>query len=164
MKLVKTKKVKYPYRVTFNNGRVSPIPSQHRFKTDFVAHHGCSLVAFYIALRFLGRKKKIIPLLSWSKRHLKKYIKAKLTIKGVAEGINKMMPGHAEYHKKPTYEMVKKALKADQMVLLETRDPIHTNVLFKGNGKTYYNASDGTVKKVDVNNNFWLELNDGGSK
>lgn len=150
MKLVKTKKAKYPCRVTFNNGRVSPIPSQHKFKTDFIAHHGCSLVGFYIALRFLGRKKKLVPLLRWSRKHLKKYMKAKLTIKGVAAGINKMLKGHAVYHKKPTYDMVKSALKKDQLVLLETKDPIHTNVLFKGNGNKYYNASDGKVKKINV--------------
>lgn len=152
MKLVKTNNPKYPYKVTFNNGRTSPIPSQHRFKTEFIADHGCSLVGFYIALRFIGKKKTMTALLRWSRKHLKRFIKSKLTIEGVAAGISTFCPFHAFYYSKPDYDMVISALKADRLVLLETNSPIHTNVLFKGSGNSYYNASDGRVTKINVKN------------
>lgn len=152
MKLVKTNKPKYPYKVTFNNGRTSPIPSQHKFKTSFIAHHGCSLVAFYIALRFVGKKKTMTALLRWSKSHLSYFMASKLRINGVCAGINTFAPSHAIYYEKPIYDIVLTALKADKLVLLETKDPIHTNVLFKGSGNNFYNASDGRVKKINVKN------------
>lgn len=151
MTITETNKKKYPYKVTFNNGNVSPIPSQHRFLTTFVQYHGCSLVAFYIALRFLGKKKTMGQVLRWSRRHLKDYIKGKITIKGVSVGINKLFKkDRATYYSSPKYDVIIRALNKDSLVLLETSDPIHTNVLFKGNGDNYYNASDGKVKRVDV--------------
>ena len=59
MKIVanKDKKKRFPWRVILDNGRIIPVPSQHNFKTDFIKRHGCSLVAFYMALRYKGVKK-----------------------------------------------------------------------------------------------------------
>ena len=151
MMITKTNKTKYPYKVVFNNGRVSPIPSQHRFLTEFIRDHGCSIVAFYIALRFLGKKKTMGQVLRWSRKHLKDYLKSKYTIRGISVGIDKVMKSdHATYYSEPKLDVIVKALNRDSLVLLETSDPIHTNVLFRGNGETYYNASDGKVKKIDL--------------
>ena len=36
MKITKTKSSVYPRKVTFNNGRVSPVPNQKKFKSDFI--------------------------------------------------------------------------------------------------------------------------------
>lgn len=151
MKIAKTNKTKYPYKVTFNNGRASWVPSQHRFKTEYIRDHGCSLVAFYIALRYLGKKKTMGTLLRYTRKNLDKYISAKLTIKGVSVGINKIMKEDcAVYYPKPDYKLILQCLKNDRLILLETGNPIHTNVLIRGSGDKYYNISDGQVKEIDV--------------
>ena len=139
MKIIKTKKSKrYPRKVTFDNKRTSPVPDQRQFKSDFIKHHGCSMAAFYIGLRFCGIKIPMGQLLKWSRKHLKGYMRAKLTIKGVARGINKKAGKKvAIYHRKCSYNAVKKALKNGHLVILEQGDPIHTVVLYWSNGKTY---------------------------
>ena len=150
MKITKTKKSKYPRKVTFNNGRSSPVPNQTKFKNDFIRHHGCSLAGFYIGLRFCGKGMKMNPLLKWSRGHLKGYMKAKLTINGVAVGLNKKCGRKvATYHKKPTWKRVDKALSNGHLVLVERGDPIHTVVLYRASGKTYM-LDHGNVKKVSA--------------
>ena len=150
MKIVKTGKKKYPYRVFPSKGHGFYVPSQHKFSNDFVDHHGCSLVAFYIAMSFLGKKKTMKKLLNWSKKHLK--IKSKIPIKEVYKGIKKLAPGaNVTYLKKPTVSQVKKALKEGCLVLLETKDPIHTNpLLYDDTSKTTRNFSDGKKKKASA--------------
>lgn len=150
MKITKTKKSKYPHRVTFNNGRTSPVPNQKKFKNGFIRSHGCSLAAFYIALRFSGVKMKMNPLLHWTRAHLKSYMKSKLTIKGVAKGLNKKTGRKvATYHKTCGLKAINKALNSGHLVLLETGNPIHTNVLYRASGKTYH-LDHGNVKKVNT--------------
>lgn len=150
MKITKTKSSKYPRRVIFNNGRKSPVPNQTKFKNSFVRNHGCSLAGFYIGLRYCGEKSKMNPLLKWSRSHLKKYMKAKLTIKGVAVGLNKKCGRKvATYHKKPTWSKVNKALSDGHLVLVERGNPIHTVVLYRASGKTYM-LDHGNVKKVSA--------------
>ena len=151
MDIIKTKKKKFPYKVRFNNGRESWIPSQHRFKTEYIREHGCSIVAFYIALRYLGRKKTMGTLLRYMRKHLSKYVSAKLTIKGVSVGINQIMKEDcAVYYPKPDHDLIIQCLKNDRLILIETGNPIHTNVLIRGSGDKYYNISDGKVTEVDV--------------
>ena len=150
MKIKKTNKATYPRRVTFNNGRKSPVPNQKKFKNSFIRNHGCSMAGFYIGLRFCGKKERMNPLLKWSRSHLKKYMKAKLTIKGVAVGLNKKCGRKvATYHKKPTWKKVDKALSAGHLVLVERGDPIHTVVLYRASGKTYM-LDHGNVKKISA--------------
>lgn len=147
MKIKKTKSSKYPRKVTFDNGRVSPIPDQRQFKTDFIRYHGCSLAAFYIALRFGGKKKKMTDLLRWSKKNLNGYIYSKLTIKGVGKGLKKLgVP--AAYHKMPTYTLVDQALKRKKMVLLELGNPIHTIALYRSGPA--YRMDHGNVAPCDI--------------
>ena len=150
MKKIKTRKKKYPYTVIFDNGRKSPVPSQHKFKTEFVRKHGCSMAAFYIANRFCGRKEKMGELLSYSKKKLKKHMHSKLTIKGVAAGLNKKAGRKvAFYHRTCNRKAINKALDAGHLVLLETGGPIHTNVLYRTSGRTYH-LDHGNVKKVNA--------------
>lgn len=150
MKIKKTKSSAYPRKVTFDNGRKSPIPNQKHFKSSFIKHHGCSLAAYYVALRFCGKKVKMNDLLKWSRKNLKKYMKAKLTIKGVAAGLNKQCGRKvAKYHRKPTLKMVNNALNKGQLVLFEQGGPIHTVVLYRSGGKTY-KIDHGNVSKVST--------------
>lgn len=150
MKIIKTKSSPYPRKVIFNNGRESPVPNQKKFKSSFIRNHGCSMAGFYIALRFSGKKEKMNPLLKWSRSHLKGYMKAKLTIKGVAVGLNKKCGRKvATYHKKPTWSKVNKALSDGHLVLVERGNPIHTVVLYRASGKTYM-LDHGNVKKASA--------------
>lgn len=130
-------KAKYPYSIYLDDGRVIPVPSQHRFKSDYIRRHGCSLVGFYMALRFLGVKKSM----SWCKRYLDKNYgpdgHAKYSLRQVAAAINKIVGGKPATFKKPqSKETVQKALRKGGMVLFEERDPIHTVVLLHDGKKT----------------------------
>ena len=150
MNKLHTRKTKYPYTVIFDNGRKSPIPNQYKFKTEFIRKHGCSMCAFYIANRFIGRKDKIGQLLSFSKQSLKGYMKSKLTIKGVAVGLNRKAGRKvAWYHRSASRKAINKALDKGYLVLLETGNPIHTNVLYRASGKTYH-LDHGNVTKVNA--------------
>lgn len=53
------RKKKFPWRIALDNGRQIPVPSQYNFKSSFIRTHGCSLVAFYMALRYKGIKKNM---------------------------------------------------------------------------------------------------------
>lgn len=149
MKISKTKYKGFPHRVTFDNKRSSYVPDQRKFKTDFIRHHGCSLAAFYIALSFCGKPTNMIPLLKYSRAYLKGYMKSKLTIKGVAVGLNKKCGRKvATYHRSCSANAVGRALNAGHLVLIETGNPIHTNVLYRSSGATYH-LDHGNVRKVD---------------
>jgi len=149
MKVIKTKSSKYPRKVIFDNGAKVPIPNQKAFKTSYINRHGCSLVAFYIALRFGGGKKKLTNLLKWSRKNLTGYFYSKLTIKGVARGLKKLGV-KAVYHKKPTFAMVNGALARGKMVLLELGGPIHTTVLYRSKKNKTYRFDHGKRTKCST--------------
>lgn len=151
----KKSKKKYPWRVILDNGRQIPVPSQHDFKSDFIQHHGCSLVGFYMALRFRGVKKNMQQCLQYARKKLK--CGAKYPLTEIVKGINQICPGRpAMYHKSLTVEQLKTKLKKGYMVLFEEGNPIHTVVLLVDSktGKIW-RFSDGkksvvTVKKENV--------------
>lgn len=151
----KKSKKKYPWRVILDNGRQIPVPSQHDFKSDFIQHHGCSLVGFYMALRFRGVKKNMQQCLQYARKKLK--CGAKYPLTEIVKGINQICPGRpAMYHKSLTVEQLKTKLKKGYMVLFEEGNPIHTVVLLMDSktGKIW-RFSDGkksvvTVKKENV--------------
>lgn len=147
MRIVATKnrkrKKKYPHRIYLDNGRQIPVPSQHNFKNNFIQHHGCSLVGFYMALRYRGIKKNMQRVL----RHARKKLKcgAKYPLTEVTKGINMLCSGKpAVYHKSMTDKQLKKHLEKGHMILFEEGNPIHTVVLLR-DGKTgkIYRFSDG---------------------
>lgn len=138
----KTKK-RFPWRIILDNGRIIPVPSQHNFKTDFIKRHGCSLVAFYMALRYKGVKKNMQQTLRYARRKLK--CGAKYPLTEVTKGINMLCSGKpAVYHKSMTDKQLKKHLEKGHMILFEEGNPIHTVVLLR-DGKTgkIYRFSDG---------------------
>ena len=150
MKIKKTGKKKYPLLVYPTKGHAFYVPSQHKFSNDFVDHHGCSLVGFYIALAFLGKRKPMNDLLKWSKKHLK--IESKIPLKQVYKGIEKLAPGAGvAYKKKIGKTELASALAKSYLVLLETKDPTHTNpLMWDDTKKCLRNFSDGGKKKVSV--------------
>lgn len=159
MRIVATKnrkrKKKYPWRIILDNRRQIPVPSQHDFKSDFIRKHGCSLVGFYMALRYKGIKKNMQQCLNFARKKLK--CGAKYPLTEIFKGINSICPGKpATYHKSLTTEQLKAKLKKGYMILFEEGNPIHTVVLLRDSktGKIW-RFSDGkksvvTVKKENV--------------
>lgn len=146
----KNSKKKYPWRIILDNKRYIPVPSQYNFKSDFIQHHGCSLVAFYMALRYKGIKKNMQQVLQYARRKLK--CGAKYPLTEIARGINMICPRKpAAYHKSLTTEQLKAKLKKGYMILLEEGNPIHTVALLRDSksGKIY-RFSDGKKSVVTV--------------
>lgn len=140
----KKSKKKFPWRIVLENGRVIPVPSQHDFKNSFIRTHGCSLVGFYMALRFRGIKKNMQQCLNFARKKLK--CGAKYPLTEISKGINFICPGKpAIYHKSMSNDRIEAHLKKGHMILFEEGNPIHTVVLLR-DGKTgkIYRFSDGT--------------------
>lgn len=136
MRIVATKnrkrKKKFPWRIILDNGRQIPVPSQHDFKSNFIRKHGCSLVGFYMALRFRGVKKNMQQVLRYARKKLK--CGAKYPLEEIAKGINQIRSGKpAVYHKSTSDDKIEAALKKGHMILFEEGSPIHTVVLLKDN-------------------------------
>lgn len=154
MKIIRNKnkktKKKFPWRIILDNGRAIPLPSQYDFKSDFICHHGCSLVAFYMALRFRGVKKNMQQVLNYARKKLK--CGAKYPLTEIVRGINQICPGKpAVYYKSLTNEQLKAKLRKGYMVLFEEGSPIHTVVLLRDSktGKVW-RFSDGKKNTVTV--------------
>lgn len=146
----KNNKKKFPWRIVLDNGRQIPVPSQYNFKSSFIRAHGCSLVAFYMALRYKGIKKNMQQVLRHARRKLK--CGAKYPLTEIARGINIICPGKpAAYHKSLTTEQLKAKLKKGYMILFEEGNPIHTVALLRDSksGKIY-RFSDGKKSVVTV--------------
>lgn len=145
----KTKK-KYPYRIYLDNGRQIPVPSQYNFKSNFIRKHGCSLVGFYMALRYKGIKKNMQQVLRYARKKLKRGAKYPLT--EVCRGINMICSGKpAVYHKSMSNERIEAHLKKGHMILFEEGNPIHTVVLLQDDksGKVW-RFSDGKKSTTTV--------------
>ncbi len=146
----KKSKKKFPWRIAIENGRVIPVPSQHDFKNSFIRTHGCSLVAFYMSLRYKGIKRNMQQCLSFAKKKLKRGAKYPLT--EIARGINMICSGKpATYHKSLTNAQLEAKLRKSYMVLFEEGNPIHTVVLLKDakSGKVW-RFSDGRKNVTTV--------------
>lgn len=150
MRIKKTGKKKYPLYVTPKKGHGFYVPAQQNFSSSFVDNHGCSLVGFYIAMYFVGKHKTMAWLLKWSKKHLK--IESKIPLKQVYKGIKKLAPNaNITYKKKVTTNELSSALAKGYLVLLETKDPTHTNpLMWDDSKKCVRNFSHGGKKKVSV--------------
>ena len=145
----KRSKKKFPWRIVLEN-KVIPVPSQHNFKNNFIQHHGCSLVGFYMAFRFRDVKKNMQQVLQYARKKLK--CGAKYPLTEVAKGINMLCSGKpAVYHKAMTDEQLKKNLEKGHMILFEEGNPIHTVVLLQDDksGKVW-RFSDGKKNVTTV--------------
>lgn len=134
MRIVATKnrkrKKKFPWRIALDNGRQIPVPSQYNFKSSFIRTHGCSLVAFYMALRYKGIKKNMQQCLNFARKKLK--CGAKYPLTEIVKGINQICPGKpAIYHKSMSNDRIEAHLKKGHMILFEESNPIHTVVLLR---------------------------------
>lgn len=161
MRKIKIVNPKYPLKVVLSNGKSMIVPKQSEFSDDWLRHHGCSLMAEYLALQWLGVKTVRIDgrnygiwpinLLKWHKKYNKSQVKAKVTVKGVAYGINKIAKGKgkATYYRVVTAGRMRKALDAGYAVIMEQGSPIHTIYLAHDKDGTF-RISYGRVAKVNV--------------
>lgn len=126
----KKSKKKFPFRIVIDNNRIIPVPSQHNFKSSFIQHHGCSLVGFYMTLRFKGVKKNMQQVLQYSRRKL--ICGAKYPLSQIVKGINMICPGKpATFYKSLTNAQLEAKLRKGYIVLFEEGNPIHTVVLLR---------------------------------
>ena len=149
MKKIKPKSKKYPLKIILKNGVVIKIPKQSNFKNSFLHNHGCSIMAEYVALQFIGIHKWPLHLYKWHKKHTRNDIKSKVTVKGVAKGIKSIGKGKCSvtYYKKVTTDRIRTALKNGACVIMEQKNPIHSITLIHEGGKTY-KISYGAVTKT----------------
>jgi len=154
---------KYPKLAVIASGRASrriKIPQQKKFGS-FCQKHGCSMAAASIALQFRGILKSPAEVHQYAKKHLGGYTGSKLTIFGIEKAINKIVgkkiatwKGCPEGANKRIKADIRKAIHDGHIVLLEQKNPIHTNVIIgrSVDGK-YVVATNGMTKKVTMN---WL--------
>ena len=163
LKAKNQKSVKYPKMAVIASGRASrriKIPQQKKFGS-FCQKHGCSMAAASIALQFRGIIKSPYEVYQYAKKHLGGYTGSKLTIFGIEKAINKIAGKKIGTWKSCTENANKKiridieeAIHDGHIVLLEQKNPVHTNVIIGRDisGK-YVIATNGTTKKVTMN---WL--------
>lgn len=148
-KILQKKNKKYPEKIKFENGLVVPVPDQYNFSQEYIRTHGCSLAAFYMALRFCGKKKSMPKCLSFMRKHYNLNGRAKYSIRQIYDALLTICPGQ-NFYENPTKTQIKKALKAGNMVLFEERNPTHTAV-YLWNGEKIHRFSNGSHKTVTIN-------------
>ena len=163
LKVKSRNNAKYPTLAVIASGRASrriKIPQQKKFGS-FCQKHGCSMAAASIALQFRGILKSPAEVHQYAKKHLGGYTGSKLTIFGIEKAINKIVgkkistwKGCPSDANKRIRNNIQKAIHDGHIVLLEQKNPIHTNVIIgrSVDGK-YVVATNGTTKKVTMN---WL--------
>lgn len=151
MRIQKTKDKKYPIKVTLSNGRKITVPKQSRFSNKFLRKHGCSIMAEYVALQFCGVHIWPIDILKWHKKHDKSDVKAKVTVHGVARGIDALGKGKADatYYRDVTAARMKEALDKGMAVIMEQKNPIHSICIIPDDGE-YWLINYGGVSKANV--------------
>ena len=161
MEIIRRNSEKYPIKAVLSDGKQLIIPKQSRFDNEWLKHHGCSLMAEYIALQWIGVEKfkdgrktlRIWPinLLKWHREHNEAQVKAKVTVRGVAQAIRRLAKGKgtASYYTTVTASKIRKAIKEGHPVIMEQADPIHTIILLPDKDGTF-KASYGTVTQVSI--------------
>lgn len=154
MKMFKIKKKrnkKYPYKIKHTNGARVPIPSQYDFENSkTIQTQGCIIAAFYMGLRYAGKKKSMVQCLKYLQNNYSKGIHLNYNLELVCKAINKLCKGkYAKYYEKITKKEMWRSLTDGKMVLFTEREPIHTVVLLF-DGSKVIRFSDGNYKAVTV--------------
>ena len=152
MKKIKTKDKKYPLKIVLENGTKITVPKQSKFSNAFLRKHGCSLMAEYVALQYCGVHRWPIDILKWHKKHDKSDVKSKVTVRGVAKGIDALGKGKADatYYREVSASRMKEALSKGEAVIMEQKNPIHSICIIPDDGENWL-VNYGNVTKADVN-------------
>lgn len=145
----KTNRKKYPEKIKFSDKLRVLVPDQYSFSDSYIRNHGCSLTAFYMALRFCGKKKSVKWCLKYLKKHCGLNGRSKYSIRQIYDAILTLCPGQ-RFYENPTKSQIKKHLKAGHMVLFEERNPTHTAV-YLWNGGKIIRFSNGGHRTVTLN-------------
>lgn len=151
MKIIKTKDKKYPLKIVLEDGTKITVPKQSKFSNAFLRKHGCSIMAEYVALQFCGVHRWPIDLYKWHKKHTKGDVKSKVTVRGVAKGIDALGKGKADatYYREVSASRMKEALSKGQAVIMEQKSPIHSICIIPDGGENWL-VNYGGVSKADV--------------
>lgn len=161
LKISKTNNSKYPKKITVSNGTSSGLvikdPQQKKFN-NFCKKHGCSVAAVTVALQLHKILKSPSEVWAYAKSHLGGYTGSKLTIYGTAKVINKYLgktvatwkPNNGK-HDSEIVKDIQKSIKNGDFVLMEQKNPIHTNIIVgrSPNGKIVI-ATNGTTKETSI--------------
>ena len=164
MKLFKIKKKrnkKYPYKIKHTNGARVPVPSQYDFNnSEFIRNHGCIIVAFYMAQRFIGKRKSVMQCLKYMQKNHIKGSRLNYNLKQVSMAINELKKKDcATYYDHITRPEMKQTLRDGKMVLFTEREPIHTVVLLY-DGCDVIRFSDGKYSKTSWTKEIEKRCND----
>lgn len=163
MKLFKIKKKrnkKYPYKIKHTNGARVPVPSQYDFNAYDINTKGCIIVAFYMAQRFIGKRKSVMQCLKYMQKNHPKGKRLNYNLKQVSMAINELKKkDYATYYDHISKNKMKQALRDGKMVLFTERDPIHTVVLLY-NGYDVIRFSDGKYNKMSWTKEIEKRCND----
>lgn len=147
--IIKTIRKRYPIKIRFKDGLVVPVPDQYNFPQAYIRTHGCSLAAFYMALRFCGKKKSLPKCLSFMQKHCDLNGRAKYSIRQIYDALLTLCPGQ-NFYKHPTRSQIKESLKAGCMVIFEERNPTHTAVYLQKKNDKIHRFSNGAHKVVTL--------------
>lgn len=156
MKIKTTKSEHYPVTVTLSDGRKLKIPRQAAFADEYIRKHGCSLVAEYIALEYIGVRRTLNQLKKWHFKNTPGYVHPKVTVWAVSAYLSNMWDVIAVtvYYRIVTAKRIRRAIEAGHLVIMEQGPPgtkvIHTVALIPDKGRCYC-ASHGKVVEVDIN-------------
>ena len=139
---------KFTYKIIIGN-KVIKIPNQSNFKNSYIKNHGCSLVAFYMAQKFIGKNKTVRNCLNYLEKHrnLREY--SKYSLFDIYDSLNELKEGCAKYSSDYDNLKIKSFLKSGGMILFEENDPIHTSVLLQ-KGNKILRISNGYYKVVNI--------------
>lgn len=145
----KTNRKKYPEKIKFSDKLRVLVPDQYSFSDSYIRDHGCSLTAFYMALRFCGKKKSVKWCLKYLKKHYGLNGRSKYSLWQIYDAILTLCPGQ-NFYENPTKSQIKKHLKAGRMIIFEERKPAHTAV-YLWNGRKIIRFSNGGHRIVTLN-------------
>lgn len=156
MKTKKTNSKHYPVVAILSDGRKLKIPRQAAFSDEYIRRHGCSLVAEYIALEFIGAHRTLNQLKKWHFKNTPGYVHPKTTVWAVSVYLVNMWDvlANSVYYRVVTPLRIRRAIEAGHLVIMEQGPPgtkvIHTVALIPDKGHCYC-ASHGKVVEVDIN-------------
>ena len=159
IKSEKTTSKAYPLNLHISNGTSEmldiKVPQQDAFG-EWLDKHGCSIVAACIGLQLKGIFKSPSELYKVAAKDYKRFMPNKLTLYGTSRLLMRYIKSGVSYHElkgKADAEDIKRidaAVRNGDFVLIEQKNPIHTNIIVGRSGGRTVIATNGTIKYTTV--------------
>lgn len=144
MKITKRKDKKNPLLVTLSDGRKIIVGKQTKYSTKWLKKHGCPFVSQFEVYQWLGMGvADYYPhkLWKWAKKHIKKHIRATLTMQGLLLELKHYAKNKAtiKYYAPDNIneEKITRFLEAGAMIIITKKKPIHYYTLIMDDGQIY---------------------------